>query len=215
MRTPALVLVPLPLLACLTVASCAGPRSAEPELATTNPPVETPSAEPAPEPAPVAVEPERAAATFERTSQGWRAHTPSDWTMLGELDDELPNGSLHKTVFELPKVWSELEGQPIANAVSVSSIRRHVVSDARSFQFEHSLLHPDLPHKLLDGTPRLAARDTVNWDGLNYEVQLEYVVRDRMGYVVEFIATPGTFATNYPLFRAFSDSLELFEPKQD
>lgn len=213
MRTPALHLVPLPLLGGLILASCAGPRAAQPEPPAA--PIETSPASPAPEPAPVAAAPQALPPHFERSAHGWRAQVPNDWTMLGELDDDLPNGTLHKTVFELPKVWSELEGQAIANAVSVSAIRRHVVSDARSFQFEHSLLHPDLPHKLLDNNPRLGARGTVNWDGLDYEVQLEYVVRERIGYVLEFIATPGTFATNYPLFRAFSDSLELFEPTPD
>jgi hypothetical protein len=209
MRTLALALVPALVLGW----GCTGPRVTQP--ASSVPPVDASVSTPAPQPAPVVAAPQPAAPSFERTSQGWRAQVPSDWTMLGELDDELPNGSMHKTVFELPKVWSELEGQAIANAVSVSAIRRHVASDARSFQFEHSILHPDLPNKLLDGTPRLAARGTVNWDGLDYEVQLEYVVRDHMGYVLEFIATPGTFATNYLRFRAFSDALELFEPKQD
>lgn len=213
MRTPALHLVPRALLGGLILASCTAPRAAQSE-----PPaalVETKSVSPEPEPAPVAAAPQAVSPSFERAAHGWRAQVPNDWTMLGELDDDLPNGTLHKTVFELPKVWSELEGQAIANAVSVSAIRRHVVSDARSFQFEHSILHPDLPHKLLDNNPRLGARGTVDWDGLDYEVQLEYVVRERIGYVLEFIATPGTFATNYPLFRAFSDSLELFEPTQD
>lgn len=211
MRTPALV--PLSLLAVLVISSCAGPRPAQPEPSVAT--LEPSSAPPAPEPAPVAAALQSASPSFERAEFGWRASVPSTWTMLGELDDDLPNGTLHKTVFELPKVWSELEGQAIANAVSVSAIRRHVASDARSFQFEHSILHPDLPHKLLDGNPRLGSRGTVNWDGLDYEVQLEYVVLDQMGYVLEFIATPGTFETNYPLFRAFSDSLELYEPRQD
>ena len=213
MRKAAPVLVPLTLLGCLTTASCASPRATEPESPAAT--VEASTSTPEPEPVPAAAAPQPAAPSFERAEFGWRASVPSTWTMLGELDDELPNGAMHKTVFELPKVWSELEGQAIANAVVVSSIERLGVSDARAFQFEHSILNPDLPTKLLEGNPRLGVRGIVNWDGLDYEVQVEYVVRERIGYVIEFIATPGTFETNYPLFRAFSDSLELFEPKQD
>lgn len=197
----------------LTVASCAGTRSADPEPASPAPPV---AAEPAQEPAPVASAALPAAhPSFERAAQGWRARVPSDWEFLGEVAEEQPNGWMDKVVFELPPVWSELEGQSIANAVAITAIRRHGVSGVASFQFEHSILHPDDPRKLVEGNPRLATRDTVNWEGLDYEVQLEFAVRDRMGYVIGFTATPGTFAINYPLFRALSDSLELFEPEQD
>ncbi len=185
-------------------------------------PVESPTqvAEPVP-PAeassvPAATEVDAAFELRELRKLGYRVRLPRDWTHVGDRSEDRPNGLTDVTVFSLPKVWSDLERQSIANAVSITSVHRFV-SDlgTRAFEIEYSAVTRDIPQTPVSDAPRSALRDTMTWDGLPYEVQVEFVVRDRMGYVLSFIATPGTFDINYPKFRAFSDSFETFAPSND
>lgn len=205
-------------------AACSTPRAPDPAPVEPAPSASaTPASEPAPEaaaPAPVASEVQKAAPNFTRPGQGWSVYVPPDWELLGEQTDEAPNGATDLAVFGLPEVWSDIEAQNIANAIGVHAVQRFVdaagtAGDAHAFRTEFTVLNPDLPQTPVVDGPRTATRGVVSWDGLDYEVQLEFVTRGRMGYVIAFHSTPGTFATNYPLFRKFSDSLELFDPKQD
>jgi hypothetical protein len=207
---------------CMTlVAACSTPRAPDPAPVEPAPSTNaTPALEPAPEAAPAAGEAQKLAPNFTRPSQGWSVHVPPDWELLGEQTDEAPNGATELVVFGLPEVWSDLEAQNIANAIGVHAVQRFVdaagtAGDAHAFRTEFTVLNPDLPQTPVVDGPRTATRGVVSWDGLDYEVQLEFITRGRMGYVIAFHATPGTFATNYPLFRKFSDSLELFDPKRD
>lgn len=201
--------------------ACSTPRAPDPApVEPTSSASATPAPEPAPEAAPATAAAQKLAPNFTRPRQGWSVYVPPDWELLGEQTDEAPNGATDLTVFGLPEVWSDLEAQNIANAIGVHAVQRFVDAagtpgDAHAFRIEFTVLHPDLPHTEVNDGPRTATRGVVNWQGLDYEAQLEFVVRGRMGYVIAFHATPGTFATNYPLFRKFSDSLELFDPKQD
>ncbi|MGD8453077.1 MAG: hypothetical protein PVJ57_14760 [Phycisphaerae bacterium] len=154
--------------------------------------------------------------TYENESYGFRLVVPADWDVGAEPKGLLPQGQSEGIVFTLPPVWSELENASIRNAVSVKAIRLSASSTAEDFAMTYAQSDSDgrISSQSVEGFARPAYVEEVNWRGLTYKRRLEFEIREGIGYVLEFTATPGTYDQNYSKFRPVADNAEFFPPQQ-
>lgn len=154
---------------------------------------------------------------YENKRYGFRLLVPVDWELAAEPKRRFPHGQSEGVVFALPPVWSELENSEIRNAIAVKAIWQIVSISAEDFATTHALLDSEgrLSREVIEDFRRPAYVETVKWNGLIYKRRLEFEMQNMVGYVLEFVATPGTYEQNYPKFRKFADAVEFFPLRGD
>lgn len=134
----------------------------------------------------------------------FKLSVPDNWKLYGEFGkDSGANSTIAD--WELPAVYSELEKTDIANSISVTAYKQKSISSV-----------DDLIRIELAKTPAKTETDKTNpnariiypvMNGLQYKGKLVFVYKNGIGYVINFMATPGTYDINLPKFEAFNKTI--------
>lgn len=146
---------------------------------------------------------------------GYRLVVSPDWELLGRQQDAVLQKQ-STLVMNLPPVWSDVERQSIKNAISVftkSGVAKDQDEAVAYFMATQGAQAIDLkPVEARQGAGfEYGAED----GGPRYALRTDVLFRHGVVYFITLTATPGTLAKNLPLFLAFAESVEFFEPRME
>ncbi len=132
------------------------------------------------------------------------ASIPDSWSLYGQIKDDTIN---HRAIvgWGLPKIYSELEKTEIENSVSITAYHRtNINSVEKLIQSEYLRINPTETAMEIDKTnPNARMIYTTTATGLKYQGKSYFVFKNEIGYVITFMATPGTYDKNIKLFEEF------------
>ncbi|MBI3232893.1 MAG: hypothetical protein HYZ42_02440 [Bacteroidetes bacterium] len=129
---------------------------------------------------------------------------PSNWKIYGQIkDDKVKHVAI--VDWELPKIYSELEQAEIGNSISITAYNRADINSLEKLiASEYLRINPketSLEKDKSSSNARIIYKTTPN--GLKYKGKSYYVFKNGIGYVITFMATPGTYDKNIKVFEAF------------
>jgi hypothetical protein len=143
---------------------------------------------------------------YENEKLNFQVQIPSDWTLYGQMIDELNNRAI--VDWGIPKVYSELENTEIENSVSIRSYwNENIKSVEDLITFEYFRINPIETALEIDSTTANARIVYQTKNGLNYKGKSYFLYENGIGYIVLFMATPGTYDKNINLFENFYKSI--------
>ncbi|NID09535.1 hypothetical protein [Fibrivirga algicola] len=140
---------------------------------------------------------------YANISYRFSVETPNDWKLYRKIINDTVNQK--STVdWGLPVVYSELEKTTIENSISITAYRRKDINSVSQLILAEYLRVDPTKHALeIDSTSENARLiySTVNKN--KYKGKSYFVFNNGIGYVVNFMATPGTYDKNIAKFEAF------------
>jgi hypothetical protein len=153
---------------------------------------------------------------YQNEGYGFEAEVPEDWHVYAEIKDDPVN---KRSIIDwgLPKVYSELEKTSIENAVSITAYKRAEFNDVEDLiKFEYERVQSILISKeQIDSLPHVSYLVNTEMKGLKYQTKQVFVLKNDIGYVLTYTATPGTYDKNLSKFDSFVNKLNWFEPKEE
>lgn len=146
---------------------------------------------------------------YQNDSYHFKVKVPEGW----KLYREIRNDSLHnKAIVDwgLPGIYSHIEKTTIENSVSIRAIRRSDISSVEELIRDEYLSINAAETALEADSSDVHARivySTIH--GLAYKGKEFFVYRNAIGYVITFMATPGTFDKNIGVFNQFYKGIEF------
>jgi len=142
---------------------------------------------------------------------------PISWKLYGEIKNDTTN---HRAIVDwgLPQIYSELEEVEIENSISIIAYQKPEINSVEDvIQLEYLKTNPTETILEIDETnPNVGMIYTSTLSGLKYQGKSYYVFKDGIGYVITFMATPGTYNKNIKVFEEFyNDVTFLGPPKSD
>lgn len=129
----------------------------------------------------------------------------------GNYSGKLKNDTIKKRAiveWGLPLTYSELEKTDIENSISITAYHR---TDIKSMEelITYEYLRKDPRETSLEvDTSSVNARIVYSTiKGLNYKGKIYFVFKNDIGYVITFMATPGTYDKNLGLFEDFNKKI--------
>ncbi len=128
---------------------------------------------------------------------------PEKWKLYGQILDD---SKQHKAIADwgLPAIYSELEKTDIENSVSITAYHK---PDIRSVQeliaAEYFKRNPVETALEVDSTCTNCRIIYHTQNGLEYKGKSYFVYKNEIGYVIVFMATPGTYDKNLKSFEDF------------
>jgi len=128
---------------------------------------------------------------------------PNDWKLHGELKNDTMQ---HRAIVDwgLPKIYSDIEKTDIENSISITAYKR---TDIKSVDdlilWETSRVNAIMTVLEVDKPSENARIYTTMIRGLKYKGKSYFVFNNGIGYVITFMATPGTFDKNINVFEKF------------
>ena len=140
----------------------------------------------------------------------FRVQIPSDWTLYGQNINN--NNSMAIVDWGLPKIYSELENAEIENSISVRAYRHQKIKSVEELiTSEYFRINPIETSLEIDSTNANARIVYQTKNGLNYKGKIYFLYENAIGYIVTFMATPGTYDKNINLFENFYKSIEFLK----
>lgn len=135
---------------------------------------------------------------------------PETWKLYGEIKNDTIDH--HAIVgWELPSVYSEREQKDIQNSVSVTAYRIPAVKSVKDLMvLEEMRMGNTIIRMEADPANNSARIIYYSANGLHYKGKSYYVYRKKIGYVITFMATEGTYDKNLPVFEAFNKKLKFY-----
>lgn len=152
---------------------------------------------------------------YKNKNYGFKSKVPDDWHVYAELKDD-PANKRSIVDWGLPKVYSTLEKASIENSISITAYKKpslKKMADLIKFEFER-IDHMLESKKPLNSKSHTSFEVITKRNGLKYKSKISFVIRNNVGYVLSFTATPGTYDINLPKFDRFVKSITFFKPKQ-
>jgi hypothetical protein len=134
---------------------------------------------------------------------------PINWKLYGQVTNDTIN---HRAIVDwgIPLVYSELEKSDIENSISITAYRKAEIQNIdQLFLFERQRtkhLTDSVQFDKNDKNGRIIY-STIN--GLNYKSKLYFIIKNGIGYILTFTATPGTYDKNIELFERFSRKVKF------
>jgi hypothetical protein len=141
--------------------------------------------------------------TYNNEVYRFSAKVPDKWKLYGQILDDPKE---HKAIVDwgLPKIYSELEKTEIENSVSITAYHK---IDIRSVQeliaAEYLKRNPAETALEVDTTCFNARIIYHTQNGLEFKGKSYFVFKNEIGYVITFMATPGTYEKNLKSFEDF------------
>lgn len=134
---------------------------------------------------------------------------PNNWKLYGQIIDDQVN---HRAIADwgLPPIYSELEKTDIENSISITAYKRtdiHSVSEL--IAAEYLKVDPAKTALEVDGTSTNSRIIYDDRGGLKYKGKSYFAFSNGISYVITFMATPGTFDKNSPIFESFFRSVKF------
>ena len=152
---------------------------------------------------------------YENTVYRFKATIPGSWRLHGHvINDTRYNMAIAD--WGLPKVYSEVEKTEIENSISIVAYRRKEINSVdRLIQFEYERYKGNSPTSKIileeDKTNRNARiLNITRSTGIQFKGKWYIYFQNDIGYVIAFMATPGTYEKNLKVFEEFHENVELY-----
>lgn len=153
--------------------------------------------------------------TYSNEIYRFSAIVPSSWRLHGQIVNDT---RYHMAIagWGLPKIYSELEKTEIENSVSIVAYQREDIDSVEKLiQFEYikyKRTNPSAEIILEEDKTCLNAR-TINItesSGKKYQGKWYIYFQNDIGYIIAFMATPGTYEKNLKAFEEFHKNVKLY-----
>lgn len=139
----------------------------------------------------------------------FRVDVPDNWKLYGQIIDDTVN---HKAIADwgLPVIYSELEKTTIENSISITAYHTAGINSIDQLILAEYLRVDPAKNSIEVDSMNEHSRiiySTIN--GLNYKGKSYFVFNNDIGYVINFMATPGTFDKNLAVFEKFYKSIKF------
>lgn len=137
------------------------------------------------------------------------ADIPGNWKLYGQIINDTVN---HKAIADwgLPPVYSDLEKTEIENSISITAYKRSNITTVDALILAEYLRIDPTKHAMeVDSATKNARLIYSTINGKNYKGKSYFVFKNGIGYVVNFMATPGTFGQNIKVFEMFYKSIRF------
>lgn len=134
---------------------------------------------------------------------------PSNWKLYGQIINDTVH---HKAIADwgLPLIYSELEKTKIENSISITAYHRtNINSVDQLIVAEYLRVDPTENAMEVDSAAKNARIIYSTIHGNKYKGKSYFVFRNEIGYVINFMATPGTYDKNVTVFEAFYKSIKF------
>ncbi len=140
----------------------------------------------------------------------FKVEVPKDWELYGQIiNDTIQQKAIAD--WGLPLIYSELEKTDIENAISITAYKRsHYKSwgDVMMNEvFRKDPTHTDMAPDSVSENARIIYHDN---NGLEYKGKSYFVYKNGIGYIINFMATPGTYDKNIKVFEEFYTKINFF-----
>lgn len=147
---------------------------------------------------------------YTNSSFHFTARVPVEWKLYGEIK----NDSIKKLAIAdwgLPKVFSQIESTDIENSISIRAYHSQKITSLEELiLFEYLRNDPTQTALEVDSTSQDARIVYSTLNGLKYQGKIYFVFRNNTGYIITFMATPGTYHQNLPVFEEFRKNITFF-----
>lgn len=145
---------------------------------------------------------------YTNSTYRFTVNIPDNWKLYGQIKNDTVN---HKAIADwgLPSTYSELEKTDIENSISIKAYHRtDILSLEQLISFEYLRINP---------TETALEKDPINSNariiystknGHKFKGKSYYVFRNNIGYVVTFMATPGTYDKHIKVFENFYSTIK-------
>jgi hypothetical protein len=140
---------------------------------------------------------------YKNEAYGFSVTVPDSWKLYGQVLNDQVN---HRAIVDwgLPAIYSELEKTDIENAISITAYKRENINSIDQLILaENSRLNPATTKMIADSANTDARIIHRTVDGLEYKGKSYFVFRNGIGYIINFMATPGTYDKNLAVFEKF------------
>jgi hypothetical protein len=141
------------------------------------------------------------------------ATIPDAWTLYGQIKNDRLN---HKAIvaWGLPKIYSELEKTEIENSISITAYHKKEINSVdKLILSEYLRINPiETALEIDKSNPNARMIYTTLPSGLKYQGKSYYVFKNELGYVITFMATPGTYDKNIKMFEEFYSNVKFLQP---
>ena len=134
---------------------------------------------------------------------------PDAWKLYGQI---LNDTIRHKAIADwgLPPIYSDIEKTEIENSISITAYKKDNITTVNQLiAAEYLRLDPTKYSMETDSTIKDARIIYATLNGLKYKGKSYFVFKNGIGYVVNFMATPGTFDKNLPIFEKFRTTIKF------
>ena len=135
---------------------------------------------------------------------------PDNWKLYGQIkNDTLKHMGIAD--WGLPKIYSELEKTEIENSISITACQKDDISSVdKLILAEYLRINPTETALEVDkSNPNARLIYTTTPTGLKYQGKSYFVFKNGIGYVVTFMATPGTYDKNIKVFEEFYNGIKF------
>ena len=144
---------------------------------------------------------------------GFSAIPLSDWKIYAEIKDDTKN-KMAVIDWGMPEIYSDLEQSKIENAVSITALASEKINSIESLiktDFERiKPLRISYDSVENEQNPTFIVNTIQN--KLKYKSKSVYFYKNKIGYIVDFTATPGTYDKNVGKFNEFLKTVSFFAP---
>ena len=134
---------------------------------------------------------------------------PDNWKLYGQIINDTIH---HKAIADwgLPSIYSDLEKTKIENSISITAYHKTDINSVDQLILaEYLRVDPTKNAMEVDSTTKNARIIYSTINGNNYKGKSYFVFNNDIGYVINFMATPGTFDKNLTVFEAFYKSIRF------
>ncbi len=152
--------------------------------------------------------------TYTHSRFGYRVPLTPDWTFHESMPDPMvPESSM--AVFTLRKVWCAAEQENVTNVATIRVYPMPPDSSVDDVAEKYKLLTADGRESLEEiECPRGRGFVQIQaWQGKRLKSQFRALLANDLGYIVELVATPGSYEIDLPLFEQFAGAIEYFKPE--
>jgi len=128
---------------------------------------------------------------------------PDNWKLYGQILNDTVN---HRAIADwgIPMVYSDVENAEIENSISITAYKKENIRTVDALILsEYLRLDPAKYAMEVDSTTENARLIYGTINGKNYKGKSYFVFKNGIGYVINFMATPGTFDKNLAVFEKF------------
>lgn len=145
--------------------------------------------------------------TYNNAKYRFSVEIPDTWKLYGQILDDPKE---HRAVVDwgLPLLYSELEKTEIENSISITAFHKTTIRSVEDLITAELLKRNPVETSFeVDSTCSNCRIIYYTHKGLNYKGKVYFEYKNEIGYVITFMATPGTFDKNLQTFEKFYSSI--------
>ena len=135
---------------------------------------------------------------------------PENWKLYGQI---INDSIQHKALVDwgLPKIYSDIEKVEIENSVSITAYHKSDINSVQELIASEYFRSNSAKTALeVDSTCNNARIIYHTRNGIEYKGKSYFVFKNDIGYVIMFMATPGTYSKNLKTFEDFYKNIKYF-----